>query len=130
MKKIIVMASALALGACSAADTGADEVVEEEVVVAEVSPVAGTYAGSGEDGESWTSTLAPDGTYEDTINGEVTETGTWTETAGLTCFVVDVAEGEVAEEAECFTVGEVAEDGTVVVTNAAGEQSTLTKVVD
>lgn len=129
MKKIFAIAAIMALSACGG-DADVEDVVVEDVAVVEVSPAAGTFTGTTEDGTVWTSVLNEDGTYIDTTGGEVTETGSWTDTNGQICFVPDVAEGEEPGPTTCSTMGEIAEDGTVTVTSAEGEEMTIQKVID
>lgn len=128
MKKLIAIAGIMSLAACGG-DADVEEAAVEEVAVAEVSSAAGTYTGTSEEGSVWSSVLNDDGTYQDTEDGEVTETGSWSDSDGQVCFVPDVAEGEEPEATSCFTMGEVAEDGRVVITNAEGEEMTIQKVV-
>ncbi|GAA0279815.1 hypothetical protein GCM10009127_21160 [Alteraurantiacibacter aestuarii] len=128
MKKLIAIAGIMTLAACGG-DADVDEAPVEEVAVAEVSPYAGTYTGTMDDGSVWSSVLNEDGTYADTEAGEVTETGLWADSDGQVCFTPDVAEGEEPEATSCYSMGEVAEDGSVVITNAEGEESTIQKVV-
>jgi len=131
VKKLLAFTGILALAACGGEDaligdqiSEADEVVQVEEATME--SLAGTYVASGEDGDM-ISTLNLDGTYIDTANGEIIGEGTWEIVDNKACFSYEPAEGEEAQPAECFGVGPVAEDGTVVVTAEGGEQMTMTK---
>lgn len=131
MRKLVLIVGVLALAGCnSEADTTDEDVVEEEVV--EAPSVAGTYNGTSDDGEAWTGIIHEDGTMEIVVNDEVVETGTWrTNEEGMTCFMDTPEEGEVPDaepDEDCYTFGEVGEDGTVVVTGADGESDTVIKV--
>ena len=131
MKKLIVIAGALALAACG---NDAETPAEADTTAAETGATtntaafdeygsAGTYGGTTEDGTSWSSVLNEDGTFEDTEAGETIRTGTWSDDPVKgTCFV---PEGETAEE--CYQMGDVGEDGTVVVTGPDGAEFTMQK---
>lgn len=123
MKKIIAIAAAFTMAACGGNE--AEAPVEAEVETAPtlaVSEYAGTYSGTSEDGSSWASTLAADGTFEDTQDGEVVRVGTWTDGADGLCFNV---EGETAPE--CYEMGEIQADGTVESTGPDGETFIMNK---
>ena len=128
MKKLIVIASALALSACGGSEAEApteaeDTPMVENTVAFDQYGSAGTYGGTSEDGTPWSSQLNADGTFEDTENGEVIRTGTWTDNeAGQTCFI---PEGETAQE--CYQMGDVQDDGTVQVTGPDGTTFTMNK---
>ncbi|WAT18481.1 hypothetical protein OZN62_02555 [Aurantiacibacter sp. MUD11] len=128
MRKLVIITGVLALAACG----GEAEVAEEEAVVeeaVEVAAVVGTYNGTTDEGEEWSATINEDGTTSVTVDGEVVETGTWRSADdGTTCFITDTAEGEEPDEEDCYTFGEVGEDGSVTVTGADGESDTVTKV--
>ncbi len=129
MRKLILIGGVLALAACN----GEAEVTEEEAApaeeVVEVASVVGTYNGTSDDGSEWTATINEDGTSDVTVDGEVVDSATWrTNEEGLTCFTGVPDEGEEAGEEECYTFGEVGEDGSVEVTGADGESQTVIKV--
>lgn len=130
MRKLVLVAGVLALAACNGdAEVTEDEAVEEEEVVAEVASVVGTYNGTGDDGTEWTATINEDGTSDVTVGGEVVDSATWrTNEEGMTCFTGVPEEGEEAGEEECYTFGEVGEDGSVEVTGTDGESQTVMKV--
>jgi hypothetical protein len=66
------------------------------------------------DGTKFMSMLNADGTYQDMdADGKTTETGTWEDRPdGKTCFDSEGGDDKVV----CFTVGEAAEDGSMVAT--------------
>ena len=118
MKNLILVAAlGAALAGCDNAAEESDEPAAEapaptEAVAAESS--AGRWQVTQADGTTFTSTLNADGTYQDTdVQGAVTESGTWEDRPdGKTCF--DPAGGD--DTVICFTAGEPAEDGSIVVT--------------
>lgn len=125
MKQAIAVAMlALALAACGDAAEESDDPVPAatETVASEGWP--GTYEFE-VDGRTTTSTLLADGTYTDTVDGEVVQSGQWEENAaGKVCF--DPAGDEAA--IACYAAGEVADDGTMVVTPDEGEPLTVRKI--
>lgn len=126
MRKIIALSSVLALAACG----GDADVAEEEAVVIEeeVPTVVGTYTWNEEDGTAMTATISADGTTEILAGEEVVDSGVWREADdGATCFTMTVEEGEEATE-NCYTFGEMAEDGTVSVTDSDGDTDMVLKV--
>jgi hypothetical protein len=116
MKKLVIVAAlSAALAACGNPAEQSDEPAPAETTTAAAAPEssAGTYDVTLADGTKMVSTLNPDGTYQDTgADGAVAEKGTWADKDGKTCFD---PEGEERGEI-CFTVGEAAEDGTMVAT--------------
>jgi hypothetical protein len=117
MKKLVIVAAlSAALAACGNPAEQSDEPAPAETTTAAaVAPEssAGTYDVTLADGSKMTSTLNPDGTYQDTgADGAVAEKGTWEDKDGKTCFDPEGDERGVI----CFTVGEPAEDGTMVAT--------------
>ncbi len=128
MKRIAILAATGLLAACGEPATEEAVVAEEQVVEAEPALVhAGSYEGTNAEGEAWSSVLASDGTYQDMMGGEVTESGTWTEAGERVCFTP--IEGEAVADGEyCYTAGEMAPDGTMDVTNEVGETMTVTKI--
>lgn len=124
--KRLVLAAALtgALAACGnpAEESGDPVPAATETVAAD--SWAGTYEFEIE-GETTTAALMADGTYTDTVDGEVVESGTWEENAeGQVCFDPAGEDTPVT----CFTAGEVGEDGTFVATPDEGEPLTIRKV--
>jgi hypothetical protein len=115
MKKLVLMAAlSVALAGCGeseeADDTAALEAPAATETVAESS--AGTYEFD-MDGKATVSVLNADGTYADSQDGKVIETGTWEDRDdGKTCFD---AEGD-DDPIVCYTLGETGPDGTFVAT--------------
>ncbi|TIX49979.1 hypothetical protein [Alteraurantiacibacter aquimixticola] len=130
MKKFVALAGAFALAACGGdADVEAPEEAAEATAEAVVeSPLVGAYGGTTDDGEAWTSTINADGTYEDTVAGEVSETGSWTHEGDQVCFNPTVMEGEVADQT-CLTLINVNEDGSLVMTDQDGNEMTVPRLV-
>ena len=97
MKKLVLVAAlSAALGACSQAAEEADDtataaatetpaVEETTAAAAAADSPAGTYEYT-LDGKATTSVLKPDGSYEDSQGGKVTEKGLWSEHDGKVCF--------------------------------------------
>jgi hypothetical protein len=122
MTRIIpVAALAGALAACGGA---AEEADEPTAVEATPEPAAtgsaGTYEVTMADGTVFTAQLDVDGTYRDTdASGAVTESGTWEDRPdGSTCFDSEGGDDTVV----CFTVGEPAEDGSMLATPDDGSE--------
>ena len=122
MKKLIAAAAlSLTLAACG----GSDDAVEAEGTTAAADmPVSavGTYVGTGEDGTEMTTTLAADGTFTETVDGEVIRAGTWEDNIRGTCFVEEGVEGEM-----CYNMAAPAADGTVQVTGPDGTTTSMMK---
>lgn len=126
--KRIVLAAALAgaLAACGDAAEEADDTAAAPPAAAETA-AAETAAGTYEfevDGKTTTAVLTPEGTYTDSQDGEVLESGTWMEMDGKTCFD---PEGNDTPET-CFTIGETGADGTFIATPDEGEPLTIRKI--
>ena len=131
MKKLILAAALTgALGACSQAAEESDEptpTATETATTAAATPAssAGTYEVTTKDGTKITSTLNPDGTYQDTdAAGKVTEKGMWADHDGKTCI-----DPEGDEAGTCYAVGEAQADGTQVATPDDGSDPVTIKKV-
>lgn len=126
MKKLIAVAAlTFALAACGGGDDAAeaDAAADAETAAPDVPATsAGTYVGAGADGAEVTTVLATDGTFTDTMNGEVIRSGTWEDNIRGTCFVEEGVEGEA-----CYNMGAPAADGTVEVTGPDGTTTTMKK---
>jgi hypothetical protein len=123
MKKLVLVALlAGSLAACGDAAEEADDtaIVEAEPEAAPTSS-AGTYEVTMADGTAFTSVLNADGSYQDTdAEGTVMESGTWEDRAdGTTCFDSEGGDDSVI----CFTLGEAAEDGSMVATPDDGTEA-------
>lgn len=132
MRKFIAAASALALAACGSADAEVDPAAEtasiaEEVIMSD-SPLVGTYGGMTEEDEPWTSTINADGSYEDTVSGEVVETGNWTHESDEICFNPTVLEGEPADQT-CMSLLNVNDDGSLLLETPDGNEITVPKLI-
>lgn len=125
MKQAIAVATfALALAACGDAAEESDDPVPTATETVAAESWTGIYEFE-VDGQTTTSTLLADGTYTDTVDGEVVQSGQWEENAARkVCF--DPAGDEVA--IACYAAGEVADDGTMVVTPDEGEPLTVRKI--
>jgi len=126
MKKLIAIAAALTLAACGGGDDAADAGSDSAPAASSASDMpadsTGTYVGTGADGEEVTTTLNADGTFQDTVGGEVIRSGTWEDAMRGTCFVEEGVEGEM-----CYNMGAPGPDGTVEVTGPDGVTTTMRK---
>jgi hypothetical protein len=131
MKVYLALAGALALSACD--NNGADAAPSgsDQATVTATPPPAnltGTYGANGVDGQPWTSSLNADGTYQNTIAGQVSEVGKWSHTDNRLCFEPDAADGQPAPEATCLTLVETAPNGSLVLADEAGNQTTAPRI--
>ncbi|MCM8557298.1 hypothetical protein [Sphingomicrobium sediminis] len=129
MKKLILMAGAATLAACSPAAeeeaAPAEEPVEEAAMEAEGPGMVGTYTMTAEDGSAFgTATHNADGTYVWNDADGSTGTGTWENVDGALCVNGDEAEGEEDSGVTCWTPGETGEDGRTAWTSDAEEPQT------
>lgn len=122
MKRLVLVAMlAGALAACGdAAEESADTATAEATPEVAAVSSAGTYDVTMADGTVFMAMLNSDGTYQDMdADGTVTESGTWEDRAdGKTCFDPEGDDNTV----QCFTIGEVAEDGSAVATPDDGSE--------
>ena len=126
MRNLVLFAAlGVALAGCDQAAEEADEPATS-VAPAVTEAAAETMAGTYEfvvDGIKTTAVLDPDGTYTDSTDGTVTETGTWMEMDGKTCFD---PKGEADET--CYTSTEPDAEGVFVTTPEEGEPLTIKKI--
>ena len=126
MRNLILLAAlGVALAGCDRAAEEADEPTASAAPAA-TEAAADTMAGTYEfevDGVKTTAVLNPDGTYTDSTEGTVTETGTWMEMDGKTCFDPEGDPGET-----CFTSTEPDAEGVFVATPDEGEPLTIKKI--
>jgi hypothetical protein len=130
MKTYIALAAALALASCGSGDEAvgsADGQGETPAAAAPDSPLIGTYGSTDMDGNSWTSAMNADGTYQDTMNGEVTETGTWTHLDDQVCFTPAPIDGATAD-ATCLTLINVNDDGSLLMSDGTGAETTVPRI--
>jgi hypothetical protein len=128
MKKLILVAAlTTALAACNnkTETPAAEDTATAEATPAATTPAssAGTYEVTTKDGTKFTSTLNPDGTYQDTdAAGKVSEKGMWADKDGKTCI-----DPEGDEAGTCYTVGAAQADGTQVATPDDGSDPVTIK---
>lgn len=131
MKQYLALFGALALAGCGGGDDAAAPAAEGEAASAAMpspdSPLIGAFGGIDMDGQPWSSTINADGTYQDTQGGEVSETGTWTHEGDQVCFSPSVAAGEAAD-ATCLTLINVNDDGSLLMSDGAGNETTVPKL--
>lgn len=127
MRVILIAAAALSLGACQKAEVAGSEPEDAATAVATEAAapsLAGTYEEKGPDGKTLTTVIKEDGTYTESAEGKVVESGTWAVTDGKDCFD---PEGD-DEPTRCFTTSTMAADGTFTATPEKGETITVKKV--
>lgn len=125
MKRVLLVAGILALGACAESTPEAAPDAEEtaEATAADMTEWQGGYNLAYEDGSSAVLNIAPGGTYDVTRNDE-TVTGTITMgDDGAFCYTPD---GD--PETECWTNGDAAEDGSWPSTSDQGNTITVTRM--
>jgi len=132
MNKLVLAAALSAtLAACSQAAEEADDTATaaatETPAVVETTPAAADgWAGTYEytfDGKQTTSVLKPDGSYEDSQGGKVSEKGLWAEHDGKVCFD---PEGDDTL-GTCYTTTEPDADGVFTATSDDGTALTIKK---
>jgi hypothetical protein len=104
MRKIVVIAALATVAACSkpapapeAADTSAAAAPAPavETVAADGKPSTGTFKITTSDGEVFMEEVKADGTYVDTKDGKVVETGKWEQKSpALYCWTKDGGDGK------------------------------------
>lgn len=135
MKKMVLVAAIAALTACNereaapTAETTADAAAATPTAAAEVmaadgkSPV-GSYRITTSEGEEFMEELKADGTYVQTQDGAVTETGRWVQkTPSNYCYTTD----EEGATEECNTE-QVDENGVWTTVNPEGETATVVRI--
>lgn len=131
MKQYLSLFGAFALAACGGGDDAAAPAAEGDVATVSApspdSPLIGEFGGLAMDGQPWGSTIKADGTYQDTQGGEVTEAGTWTHEGDQVCFSPSVAAGE-GSDATCLTLINVNDDGSLLMSDGAGNETTVPKL--
>ncbi|WP_160772215.1 hypothetical protein [Alteraurantiacibacter buctensis] len=133
MKRVMVLAGALALAACGNGTGEGDSASAAPAPSATPAPVptelVGTYGAQGADGRPWTTALAADGTYRNTVGGELTESGTWTRSGASICFT-PMPVAEQAQAQTCQTLLNVNDDGSLVVRDAGGQETIAPRLAD
>ena len=138
MRKLILAASAAILAGCSQAakEEVVDEPVEETAmaeesgIAADGQPTAGMYRVTTSDGTVYDEDLRSDGTYTQSLNGEVVETGRWEQKSpSQYCYTVDEAyvDEDTPAGEQCNTE-QIGEDGVWTSTNPAGETAVVERV--
>jgi len=132
MRKVLGAISILALAACSAQndEAGSEDAVEPGVELDGETPgfeavAPGNYEVMQEDGSTDQLTIHPGMTWSMVFANGDAAGGTIYLQAGETCFVTEGVEGS-----DCFTTGEVSEDGTMTNTSSEGTPFTVRPVED
>ena len=138
MRKLILGASAAILAGCSQA--AEEEVVEEPVeepamvdesgIAADGQPTPGMSRVTSSDGNVYDEDVRADGTYTQSLNGEVVETGRWDQKSpSQYCYTVDEAyvDEDTPAGEQCNTE-QIGEDGVWTSTNPAGETAVVERV--
>jgi hypothetical protein len=141
MKRIIAIAALAAVAACSkpapapeastdTADTAAATTAEAspaatgEVLAADGKPSTGKYKVTTHDGKVVMEEVKADGTYVDTIDGKVVETGKWVQKSpSQYCFTKDEKDAK-----ETCNTEQVDAKGVWTSTNAKGETATVVRL--
>ncbi|BBC72997.1 conserved hypothetical protein [Altererythrobacter sp. B11] len=126
--KTLALAGTLAgslslLAACSAQEP-AEQETDNAPLVEEAPPsaMAGSYEITLEDGRALSRFLAADGTYIDSVGGDIIAQGSWQEEGDRLCLSAGTAEGET-----CYTLTKPAADGTLTITSENGQTLTAEK---
>ncbi|MBT8427582.1 MAG: hypothetical protein KJO02_06100 [Erythrobacter sp.] len=131
MKKLILLAGAATLAACSANDSAYDDeeavdetamedtAMEEAALAPDGGPIAGTYEVTPEEGDAWTTAIAADGSYTTTYADGTGETGTMAMQDEMTACFDNAAD----EEGPMCSESSIGEDGAWT---ATGERGTVT----
>lgn len=131
MKRLLVLTGAVMLAACGSGASDGESANAAPVPSAAASQVpadlVGTYGAQGADGQAWTTTLAADGSYRNTVAGELTESGNWNKSGDAICFTPTPASGEAVTQT-CQTLLNVTEDGSLVVRDAGGQETTAPRL--
>lgn len=127
MKKFVSICAIAVLAACSG-EAGEDAAGEEAAAEEFVSPLVGTYEVTNSEGAVLHTIVNADGTYTDTTDGEQIGSGTWTESEDGICFYAAPEDPALPIEDDCYTMGEIAEDGTFTATATDGQEATVTKI--
>jgi hypothetical protein len=135
MKKIILLAAVAALAACSKSEPApeateaatapeAAPAVAAEPLAADGKPSVGMFRVTTAEGEVVMEELKADGTYVDTVDGKVVETGRWNQKSPEQfCFTKD----EEGATEKCNTEG-VDANGVWTSTNAEGKTATVERI--
>lgn len=128
MKKLVVIAAATLISACGSGDNGsADTATPATAPAAQNSALVGVYGGTDMDGNAWSSQMNADGTYTDTVGGEVTETGTWTHSGDQLCFTAQSVEGP-SPTPTCLTLININDDGSLLMADPEGNETTVPRL--
>ncbi|AKH41693.1 hypothetical protein FHS61_002183 [Altererythrobacter atlanticus] len=123
MKKITVLCGLAVLAACSSPESNdADAEGDASAAPSAVSAMAGSYEIVTDDG-TISSFLAEDGSYIESMDGDIVSMGSWREEGGKTCF-----DPTTDEPPMCYTIGDIGDDGTFTATPDEGDPITVKKV--
>ena len=129
MNKYLALVAVLALTACGSGESEApDQVVATPAAVND--PMVGNFGGTTAEGKAWTSALNADGTYAETLEGEPSESGTWTHVSDQVCFTPTVEEGTTATNPTCLTLLNVNDDGSLLMADAQGTETTVPRITE
>lgn len=129
MKRVVVLAGALTLAACgSGTNNGETAAPASSAAPAQVpAELVGTYGADGADGRPWTTTMRADGTYRNTVDGDLTESGTWDKTGDAICFTATPIAGADPVRT-CQTLVKINDDGSLVVRDEGGQETTAPRL--
>ena len=131
MKRLIIAAAVVALAGCKSEAPAPEATATAEATTAAATPTAadgkptpGTFKITTADGKVVMEEVKADGTYVDTVDGKVVETGKWVQKSPTEyCYTKD---GEDAKEV-CNTEG-VDAKGVWTSTNPEGKTATVERV--
>ncbi|MFC3099564.1 hypothetical protein [Altererythrobacter lauratis] len=126
-KKLVGIVAATLLSACGSGDNSAGTATPTPTPAAPDSPLVGVYGGTDMDGNNWTSQINADGTYVDTVGGELSESGTWTHSGNQVCFTAQSADGP-APSPTCLTLVNVNDDGSLLMADQVGNETTVPRL--
>jgi hypothetical protein len=115
MKKLVLIAAVAALAACNQNKAEPAPAPSEPAAAATTASMAGTYEFTFQD-KATTTVIKDDGTYEDSQDGKVIESGKWTQAGGQTCF-----DDTGPNAAVCWTTTEPDSTGSFTATSTDGK---------
>lgn len=138
MRTWMLLAGLAVLAACSQAEDSepAEEITQTTaaepapVLAADGRPAPGLYRITTADGTIFEEDVRPDGTYVQSRDGEVVETGQWEQRSPEQyCYTADAAyvDEDTSAEQECNTE-QIGADGVWTSTNPDGETSTVERI--
>jgi hypothetical protein len=132
MKTLIALAGAFALTACGSSDDSTAAELPSQIAATPAAaddPLVGHFGGTTADGKAWTSAMNVDGTYSETLEGEPSENGSWTHVGDQVCFTPTAEAGTTATDT-CLTLLNVNDDGSLLMADSEGTETTVPRLTD